>query len=540
MSNAGNCEIRLRGVPISPGVALARVCLFNDARHNRLTPVLVADHEIEGEIARLDRAVEQAGARLAEIQGRVAREIGPAEAEIFAAQKMMVDDRELNARMIAAIRTDKAGAEMAVMAVLDAYEARIAALDNAYLRERASDFGEVKRRLLDALAETRPGLRCEGASHCARGRERIVVAAEFTPSLTVDLDTERLCGFVTERGGATSHGAILARALGVPAVSGVAGIHSLAACGTELLVNGDTGEVVLWPRPETVACHAARLAGTAAPVEVVAPVPGFRVMANISVVSETALVRRVRAEGVGLYRTEFEFMALGRLLTEDEQFERYAALIKAMGELPVYIRLLDIGGDKPAPYLALPAEANPALGLRGARLLLQRTDLLQTQARAITRAAALGLVHVTYPMIVDVEQFRKLRASFDAATAGLPAGRLRHGVMFEVPAACLDADALLAEADYGSIGTNDLYQYLFAIDRDSELVARDFRLDHPVFWRMLEAVVAAARRQGKPLSVCGEMAGWPEYALRLRAIGVETVSVSTRLVPVVRKMAMSQ
>lgn len=528
-------EVRLKGVPISPGVAVAKACLFNEARHNRLTAVLVAEHEIEGEIARLQRAIADASARLAGIRDRVAREVGPAEAEIFVAQQMMVEDRSLHAKMIATMRTERAGAEMAVMSILDDYENRIRALDNEYLRERASDIGEVKRRLLDELAQTRPGLRCEGAEHCERGRERIVVAAELTPSLTVDLDTERLRGFVTEHGGATSHAAILARALGIPAVSGVPGVHDLVACGTEVLVNGDTGEVILWPRPETVAVLQRRLAASAAPLEAIDPVPGLRVMANISVVSEAGMARRMKAEGIGLYRTEFEFMALGRVLTEEEQFQRYAALVKAMAGDPVYIRLLDLGGDKPAPYLGISAEANPALGLRGARLLARHGDLLRTQARAIARASVQGPIHVTYPMIVDVEQFVALRTAFIAAMDGLESGSLRHGVMLEVPAACLNADAILREADFGSIGTNDLYQYLFAIDRNNELVAGDFRLDHPVFWDTLAGVVAAARRQNKPLSVCGEMAGWPEYALRMRAIGITTVSVSTRLIPVVRR-----
>lgn len=535
MNGPDEREIRLRGVPISPGVAVAQACLFNESRHNRLTPVLIAEHEVEREIARLRQAIEAAGAQLGEIRERVARDLGDSEAAIFMAQRMMIDDRTMHERMVAAIRSDRAGAEMAVMIVMDAFEARLGSVGDAYLRERAGDVGEAKRRLLDALAETRPGLRCEGADHCQRGRERVVVAAELTPSLTVDLDTERLRGFLTEHGGATSHAAILARALGVPAVSGVEGIHSQVACGTPVFLNGDTGEVILWPRPETLALYQRRLEAAGTPVEAVEPVDGMAVLANISVVSEVAQARRLKAEGIGLYRTEFEFMALGRILTEDEQYQRYLSLIKAMAGQPVYIRLLDLGGDKPAPYLDLGNEANPALGLRGGRLLVQRPDLLQAQARAIARASVAGPVNVTYPMIVDVAQFVALREAFMAAIEGLPAGTIRHGVMIEIPAACLDAEALLQEADYGSVGTNDLYQYLFAIDRNSERVSYDFRLDHPVFWCTLASVVGAAQRAGKPLSVCGEMAGWPEYAVRLRGLGIRTISVSPRFVSVVRQ-----
>lgn len=529
-----NDEVRLKGVPVSPGLAIARVCLFNDARHERLVPVTIPEADRESECARLQKAFAEAGAKLAEIQRKVSAEIGPAEGEIFVAQKMMVEDEHLRKRMLDAIRDRNAGAEMAVMTVMDSYEARIGALDSAYLRERATDVGEVKRRLLDALAQTRPGLRCEGKRHCQRGRERVVVGIELTPSLTVDLDTRHLRGLVTEHGGVTSHAAILARALGIPAVSGVSGLHGRVTCGTSILVNGDTGEVIVWPSAATVARAGATSRGARAP-KPVAPVRVMQVMANISVAGEASEAVKMKAEGVGLYRTEFEFMAAGRVLTEEEQFERYATVLKAMKGRPVFIRLLDIGGDKPAAYLDLPVEANPALGFRGARLLLKRPELVETQARAIARASMLGPIHVTYPMIVDVDQFRRLKTMVEEAMRGLPHGDVKHGAMFEVPALCLEAEAMFDAADYGSIGTNDLFQYLFAIDRNNELVASDYRPDHPVFWALIRQVVQAAERAGKPLSVCGEIAGWPEYVVRLKEAGVKAVSVSGRLIPLVRR-----
>lgn len=542
MQNGGNngdrsgTEIRLKGLAVSPGIAVARVCLFNESRHNVITPSLVDDGDVEHQVSRLLEAVAKAADRLDDLRGKVEREVGAAEAEIFAAQKMMVEDPGIRRKMVDAIRKDKMGPEMAVMRVLDAYEARISALDNAYLRERATDIGEIKRRILDVLAETRPGLQCEGTGHCSRGRERVVVSAELTPSLTIDLDTAHVRGFVTEHGGVTSHAAILARALGIPAVSGIPGVAGMIACGTEVLVDGDAGEVILWPEEaslERARCRAA----AAKSVTLVAPVAALRVMANISVSGETADAEAMAAEGIGLYRTEFEFMAAGRVLGEEEQFERYLAVVKAMKGKPVYIRLLDIGADKKAPGVIIPEEDNPALGFRGARLLLQRPDLVAAQARAIARASAFGPVHVTYPMIADVEQFLALKGMFENAATPVRRGDLRHGVMFEVPAACVEARAILAAADFGSIGTNDLFQYLLALDRNNELVSRDFRPDHAAFWTMLRQVVAAAREAGKPLSVCGELAGWPQYVGRLMEAGIRSVSVSTRLISAVRKAA---
>jgi phosphotransferase system enzyme I (PtsI) len=532
-------EITLQGIPISPGITVARVCLFNDSRHARIVPVKVDAEEKEREIARLSEAFTVAGERLAEIQQRVSREVGPAEGEIFVAQKMMVDDPTLRNRMLAAIREDDAGAEMAVMSVMDAYETRISALDNQYLRERSTDVGEVKRRLLDVLAKTRPGLECEGRGHCQRGRGRVVVGGELTPSMTIDLDARHLCGLVTEHGGVTSHAAILARALGVPAVSGIRGVQGFLTCGTEILVNGDTGEVIVWPSAERVALVPKR-AALALDTEPVDPVVGLRVMANISTVADVTSAVSMKAEGVGLYRTEFEFMAAGQMLTEDEQFECYSAVVQAMKGAPVYIRLLDVGGDKRADYFSLPSEVNPALGLRGSRLLVKRPELLRDQARALARASVSGPIHVLYPMIVDVAQFVLLRNLFAEAIRDLPAGTLWHGVMFEVPSACLDAEELFKVADFGSIGTNDLYQYLFALDRDNAMVSWDFQPDRPVFWSLIRSVVKVAADSGKPLSVCGELAGMSEYAARLIDAGVTTVSVNPHLISQVRRSVVNR
>jgi phosphoenolpyruvate-protein kinase (PTS system EI component) len=249
------------------------------------------------------------------------------------------------------------------------------------------------------------------------------------------------------------------------------------------------------------------------------------------------LARAAKAEGIGLYRTELEFTAAGRLLSEDEQLDRYGAVVKAMDGHAVYFRLLDIGGDKPSPLFDFPCEENPSLGLRGARFLLARPDLLRAQARALARLSALRPVHVMYPMIVDLDQYRRLRQLFDEVTADVPRGRIYHGVMFEIPSACLQAREILEEVDFASVGTNDLVQYLFAVDRNNEAVAGDYSPDRPVFWRLLEDLARAAADAAKPLSICGEMAASPAYTHRLMELGIQTLSVSARHIPVVRRAA---
>ncbi len=523
-------ETRFSGIPISNGITFAKVCLFNERRHSNLPIYKVSGEGVEKEKARLRRAVEIAADRLDVLKGEVAQRIGSAEAEIFSAQKMILEDRTLQQRIIQAIEKDHSNVEEAIKLTLDAYELRLSEVDNEYIKERATDIGEIKRRLLDVLGNMNPSLQCSGEEHCQRGRDRIVVAEELTPSMALMLDTQHTAGFITAKGGMTSHAAIIARALGIPAVSGIKDIHSLISCGTEVMVNGETGEVIVWPSEETRSRLTSQRNETGGTSHVEDPVPGLKVMANISLVSEVAVAKEMKAEGIGLYRTEFEFMAAGQILDEEEQVERYSNLVKSMDGRPVHIRLIDVGGDKDLPFLNIPKEENPYLGRRGSRFLLARPDILKTQARALTRASEYGQINVIYPMIVDLAQFRKLKDLFNQAVLDLPPGQIRHGVMFEVVSACLQAREILGVADFGTIGSNDLIQYLFAVDRNNDLVSGDYDPDRPVFWSLIGEIARAASEFGRPLSVCGELAGDPRYIPKLMELGIKSISVSPRLI----------
>lgn len=530
-------EIRLKGLALSGGRTVARVCLFREHRHGQLPQYRVSGLDVKRELDRLEQALATAAKKIEAIHKQVAKKLGPAEAEIFSAHGMIIREEKLLHDISAMILNQGFNAELAVMQVLDQYEARLAAVENEHLRERAADIGEIKRRILDALADTSPSLECEREAHCQRGLHRIVVAEELTPSLTVDLDTQHLMGFVTEHGGINSHAAILARALGIPAVSGIKDIRSRVRCGTELLIDGDSGEVIIWPNEKTIArFHAEHKEQIRLPTAV-EPVAGLEVLANIGMSSEIPQVLAMQAEGIGLYRTEMELIAAGRILNEDELAEHYATVVRAMEGRKVVIRLFDIGSDKPLPSVEIPKEDNPALGRRGARFLLARPDLLRLQARALVRASLCGPIHVMYPMIADLGQFMELKGLFMKAVTDLPSGEIIHGVMLEVPSACFQAAAILEQADFASIGTNDLTQYFFAVDRNNELVASDFNPNQPVFWDFLKLVVDAARRRGKHLSLCGELAGDPKNVPHLLAIGVKSVSVSPRAISTVRETA---
>jgi len=492
---------------------------------------------IDLELERVHRALGLAVKRVEELRGETERKLGKAEAEIFAAHRMILEDPELVRAIENLIRREGTNAEAAVMVVLDSYEARMRLIDNEYLQDRAGDFVEIKNRLLDILRDMNPEFQCSDLAHCQRGRHRIVVASELTPGMTVELDTSNTLGFVTERGGRNSHAAILARALGIPAVTGITNIHRQISCGTEIAIDGTEGEVILWPTDKTVRKLKKTAGETLRVPSAVDPVDGFTVMANINLAEEVEEALEMRAEGIGLYRTEYEFMTAGRFLSEDEQYERYSSVVKVMQGRPVIFRLFDAGGDKSLPFLDGSAEDNPALGLRGGRLLLNHMELMRTQARAIARASRHGEARILYPMVVDMPQFVKLKRAFEEAVADLDVS-LKHGVMFEVPSACLDARKLMKEADFASIGTNDLIQYMFAVDRNNASVSYDYSPKRPVLWKIIGSIARACQAHERELSVCGELAGDPKYIKKLLSKGIDSVSVSSRLVPGARVAAL--
>lgn len=527
-----------KGVPISSGKVVAPVCLYSAASHRVVIGrTLSTRQEIEEEIGRFEAALDGCSRELDKIASEVREKVGAAEAEIYVAQKHILNDPGVLEAIRKGVTEQKRNVEVVIDEVYTGYEDRFSALDNEYLRERSTDIGEIRRRLLDRLHHTHPGFVCQGQNKCSRGKDRVIVAEELTAEMMARMKFERVLGIVTERGGTTSHAAIIARSLGVPAVIGVAGIFEAVKCGTKVLVDGDEGVVHVEPDEDTV-----RRALPAEPTGAVGEIcpmvspPGVEVMANASLIEDVRQAAHVRADGIGLYRTEIQFLRSERLLTEDEQFGLYSEVVRLMGDRPVTFRLLDIGGDKELPFLRIGKEANPFLGWRGARFLLGSPEVFTAQVRALVRLSTRGRVRILIPMVVDAQQYSRLvQAISDViAVTEARAESIMVGAMFEVPSAFLDADAILAKADFGSIGSNDLIQYLFAVDRSNELVSYDYNPDHPVLWSVLQDLSRRARAAGKPLSICGEMAGRQNTASRLVDIGIASLSVSPRLVPRVR------
>jgi phosphocarrier protein FPr len=468
------------------------------------------------------------------------------EAAIFMAHAAMAWDPTLVDGAVARITGDGEDGVAAIQAAGASVAAMLVALDDPILSARGADVIDVADRIARLLA----GLLVE---EDLLPSPAVVAADDLSPSLTATLPREHILGIVLEAGSPTAHAAILARAYGIPAVVGVRGLLALLAAsgaGAELALDGATGEVVLAPDSATIADfdgRASRVAASRATDAAEASLPavtldGLEVtlLANIGTPTEAAPARALGARGVGLFRTEFLFLERSTPPTEDEQAAAYREAVEAFGGDPVTIRLLDIGGDKPIPYLPMPAEDNPFLGVRALRLAHDRPELFVTQLRACYRAAAAGPVKVMAPMVADAGDAALLlelaaRARSELATAGVPMGHVDLGVMLEIPSAVLAADSWFAEVSFASLGTNDLTQYTLAVDRGNPALERYRDAMHPAVLRLISMAAESAARAGISLSVCGEMGGDPAAALALVGLGVTQLSMGAASLPAVRR-----
>ena len=537
----------LRGTAVSPGIAIGPAMVL-DPHGQRLPYRNVALGAVAGELARLDRALEFAHIEAEAAETEARQRLGPQYADILAAHAQMIADPTLRRDTRSRIESDRISAEHAVSEVLNAHAARLEGLSDPYLAARAADVRDIRQRVLNHLLGRRPKSPLQGLLEPS-----VLLAQDLSPSETAGLDPERVLGFATETGGRASHTAIVAEALEIPAVVGVGRFLELARDVRTVIVDGDEGLVILEPDEPTLeryrqaaADRAARFLGlaglSALPAETLDGI-SIGLWGNIEFAVEAAACLERGAVGVGLYRTEFLFLNGERPPSEEEQFEAYAGVVRAMGGRPVTIRTLDLGADKlPAYRRSGQAEPNPALGLRSLRLQLRDPDLFRTQLRAILRASVLGNVRVLFPLVSTLAELRQARAAVNAVAAELTAEGfeirpdLPIGIMVEVPAAAVMADLFAKEVSFFSIGTNDLIQYTLAVDRGNETVADLYNAADPAVLRLIAMVVAAAERQGLEVSVCGTMGGEPLYTMLLLGLGVRQLSMPPHQLPEVKRV----
>ncbi len=535
----------LHGVSASPGIVSGTVHLLR-WEVPEVPSRLVSDAEVAGELQRLRDAVTAAIERLRVVQARAEANAGPAEAAIFEVQVAMLEDPSLQESIEALIRQNLA-AEKAVDLVLLEWRERFGRSTNPLMRERTGDLIDVQIRLLTLLL----GLPDHDPVDLAPGDGVILVTHDLTPSLTVQLDRRAIVGIATDAGTRTSHVAILARSLGLPAVVGLLDATQRVRTGDRVILDATNG--VLLPKPTAAELSAfadraqreavALAALSAEAVGEAVTTDGHRVTlrANVDLPDEAARAVESGAEGVGLMRTEFLVVGRAAMPTEEEQVEAYRNVLRAFPGQPVVIRTYDVGGDK-LPMGGFPHEPNPFLGWRAIRMCLDEPAIFSVQLRALLRVAAEGDVRIMLPLVVSVDEVRQARflleeAADDLARRGVPHRRdVPLGVMVETPAAAIAADTFAGEVAFLSLGTNDLVQYTLAVDRGNASLVTRFTPLHPAVLRLIARTVEAGEASGVEVSVCGEMASQPLMAFALLGLGVRTLSVAATGIPLVKRL----
>ncbi|MDW4508441.1 phosphoenolpyruvate--protein phosphotransferase [Priestia megaterium] len=523
----------IQGIAASSGIAIAKAFRLENPE---LTVEKKSVTEVEAEVARLEAALEKSKSELEIIREHARKELGDDKAEIFEAHLLVLSDPELINPIKDKITNENVNAEHALDEVAAMFINMFESMDNEYMKERAADIRDVTKRVLAHLL----GVNVSNPSLISE--EVVIIAEDLTPSDTAQLNRKFVKGFTTDIGGRTSHSAIMARSMEIPAVVGAKTVMEDIQNGVLVIVDGLDGEVIVDPSEETVKAYEKKAAEYAEQKAEWAKLVNEKTVsaddhhvelaANIGTPEDVKGVLENGGEGVGLYRTEFLYMGREDLPTEEEQFTSYKTVLERMEGKPVVVRTLDIGGDKELPYLNLPKEMNPFLGFRAIRLCLEMQDMFRTQLRALLRASVYGNLKIMFPMIATVDEFRQAKAILLEEKAKLQqegvqvSEDIEVGMMVEIPSSAVIADLFAKEVDFFSIGTNDLIQYTLAADRMNERVSYLYQPYNPAILRLVNMVIKAAHKEGKWVGMCGEMAG-DEIAIPiLLGLGLDEFSMS--------------
>lgn len=543
-------EILFHGIPASPGIVIGNVLLIK-TRHLEQTieETTIESGKEDDEVLRFQEAIDRTRAEIIELQKRLQNSLEEREASIFDAHLLIVDDKMLMQEVTELIRKKRIPAEVAFSQTIQRYVTAISSMADKYLKERAADVKDVASRILNNLK----GMERPELDHLPG--PTVIIAHDLTPSDTALLDRKNVLAFAIETGSRTSHTAILARSMKIPAVVGMQHIYEKLENGDKVIIDGFLGIVITNPKPETIELYQIKIerkdrlySELLKESRLRAETPDgycIQLAANTEGLEDIDDIKRYGAEGIGLFRTEYLFINADKLPDEETQFQVYKQLTEAMQEQPVVIRTLDIGGDKLSTSSAFTTsyqEPNPFLGLRAIRLCFDKPDILRTQMRAILRAGSFGTIRMLFPMVSSVEEIEQLLALLAQVKEELMSehqsfdGSMEVGIMVEIPSAAIMSDILAQHVDFFSIGTNDLVQYTLAVDRTNEKVAHLYCPTNPAILELIAKTVASAREHNAWVSVCGEMAGDPYIAPILIGLGVHELSMSPMSIAPIRRI----
>ncbi len=542
-------EIRFGGAGVSPGIARGKVHVVRDEL-DEVVRYRIAPSQVGDEIARFETALIQTRMQILQMQQRIAESIGAKDAAIFDAHLLVVEDRTLIDEVLRKLETDLCNVEWVFQEVATRYAETLNKIDDPYLRERALDIQDVTKRVIHNLQGKAP------KTFLALTEPHILVVHNLTPSDTASSNRVNVLGIVTDLGSRTSHAAILARSLGIPAIVGLHDITAKLETGQEVLLDGNDGYLIVNPTRETLSCYADIESRRA---KVVAQLKELRettsttrdgrhivLSANIELPEDVDAVQANGAEGIGLYRTEFLYLNRTTLPSEDEQYKTYRQVAERVRPDPLIIRTFDLGGDKLAPgAVDIVDELNPFLGWRAIRFCLENIEIFKIQLRAILRATAVGNVKIMFPMISGLDELRRAIAVLNECKEELRGSnvemgeKVEVGAMIEIPSAAICASVLAPEVDFLSIGTNDLIQYALAVDRVNEKIAHLYAPTHPAVLRLLKMIADAAHANDLWVGVCGEMAGDVALIPLLLGLGMDELSTAAILVPRVKRAVQS-